>query len=101
MADLRTMFKESSGRWDLTDAQIDVWLDEGRSHIRNNTLVGMSPWDEVGRPFPLICAAMYCYEYSIRNRDGADEWLRKLSADITEENYIFIEGNENIVRLEG
>ena len=102
MADLRLLFREASGRADLADADVDMYLDAGRLFLNNSSETDMPSWDEDSKPLPVVFAAMYNYDYLYRNREGALEWLEKLGQEVKELNFLFIEEKcRNITKMEG
>lgn len=102
MADLYTIFKDRSGRPELTNAEIDVFLDAGRKTIHNNTDILVGDFDENEYPLTVIYAAMYQYDMSYRNREGALEWLEVLKLDLQGNNFNYIEEESELIEsMEG
>lgn len=102
MADLYAIFRDRSGRPELLDADINVFLDAGRKLIHNNTDILVGDFDENEYPLAVIYAAMHQYDMSYRNREGALEWLEALRLDLQGNNFNYIEEESELIeKMEG
>lgn len=99
--DLYAMFRDISGRPELTEADIDVYITSSKRLINSNTEpVGEFNIDDF--PLAILYGAMYKYDYLYRNREGALEWLEALKEELRENNFNNIAlDTERRVRLEG
>lgn len=99
---LYTLFKEGTGRPDLTDAEIDVFLDNGNLFIEENLEYGAEDWDSTLAPMAVVLSAMYQYELLYRNREAAIEHLEGLKIALQSHNFSFIEDSSRLItRMEG